>query len=370
MTRNQTFFNLVAPLLALALPSVAQAQTEVVAKRLKRMAAELTREYLNANPDAKSVPVAIVRFRTSQWKLSENVGLATTEMLMNHLADSKVFVLVEREHLDKIVAEQRLNQSGAVDPKTAIEVGKLLGAKVLIVGSVVRFGYFYQVHARLIAANTGKVISTHYEELPRNLFDEVAQAKFNLVPDKQALGIYLLYNHRSNPNTFAGFTITELGNPTSVYPKSFPLKMIGGGVRYFPFKDWMVDFSFAKTPSSQEIANTTRTDWRPAGSRNLNNMTMVRGVIHWVHSWGYNIRSMLGGGIVGYNSNANNVDFATTIAPQIRAGFEFKPQPRLGIGLFLNYDFQNGVGTDRGPNGDAALKFNRFSVEPTFAFYF
>jgi curli biogenesis system outer membrane secretion channel CsgG len=49
--------------------------------------------------------------------------------------------LMERERLDRIVAEQKLGASGMVDETTAASLGKLLGVRYMITGKVTRFAY-------------------------------------------------------------------------------------------------------------------------------------------------------------------------------------------------------------------------------------
>jgi hypothetical protein len=46
------------------------------------------------------------------------------------------FTVVDRNALDKIVKEMKLSQSGMVDPNTAAEVGKLIGAQGIYTGAV------------------------------------------------------------------------------------------------------------------------------------------------------------------------------------------------------------------------------------------
>jgi curli biogenesis system outer membrane secretion channel CsgG len=46
------------------------------------------------------------------------------------------YEVIEREQLEKIMREQRLSLSGAIDESSAAEVGKLLGLDVMIMGSV------------------------------------------------------------------------------------------------------------------------------------------------------------------------------------------------------------------------------------------
>ena len=61
---------------------------------------------------------------------------------MDELVNDGSYRVIERKRLDAILAEQNFSQSERADPsaKTLAQVGKLLGVKYLIVGSITKFG--------------------------------------------------------------------------------------------------------------------------------------------------------------------------------------------------------------------------------------
>jgi hypothetical protein len=67
---------------------------------------------------------------------------------------------VERELLDKIMAEQKLSASGLVDPVTSVQVGKLLGARGIVAGTVTDLGENIEIHARLVKVETAETVAT------------------------------------------------------------------------------------------------------------------------------------------------------------------------------------------------------------------
>jgi TolB-like protein len=83
-------------------------------------------------------------------------GLA--QMLISDLSQSDAFTVVERDRLEDVLAELKLQQSKAVDQKTAAQIGKLLGARFMVLG-----GYFdvmgtLRVDARVVEVETGRVV--------------------------------------------------------------------------------------------------------------------------------------------------------------------------------------------------------------------
>lgn len=62
-------------------------------------------------------------------------GYALSTMVESYLAERGAS-LVNRSHLDKVVAEMTGNNSGVFDQSTATEIGKLVGARYIVVGQV------------------------------------------------------------------------------------------------------------------------------------------------------------------------------------------------------------------------------------------
>jgi curli biogenesis system outer membrane secretion channel CsgG len=63
-------------------------------------------------------------------------------MLVDALVDDGSFRIIERKRLDAILAEQNFSNSDRADPsaKTLAEIGKVLGVKYIIVGTITKFG--------------------------------------------------------------------------------------------------------------------------------------------------------------------------------------------------------------------------------------
>src|SRR5678815_3163622 len=85
-------------------------------------------------------------------------GLA--QMLISDLSAADVIRVVERERLEAVLAEQKLASSGKIDAKTAARVGKLLGAKYLVLGSYFDVMKSLRVDARLVDVETGQIVQS------------------------------------------------------------------------------------------------------------------------------------------------------------------------------------------------------------------
>jgi curli biogenesis system outer membrane secretion channel CsgG len=74
------------------------------------------------------------------WYSGQNIGDGMSDMLTTALVQSGRFRIFERSQLTSVMQEQGLGQSGAMVEKTAAQAGKLLGAEMIVMGSVTEFG--------------------------------------------------------------------------------------------------------------------------------------------------------------------------------------------------------------------------------------
>ena len=69
-----------------------------------------------------------------------DIGKGITDLLITDLVKDGSFSIIERQALDKIMAEQNFNNSERADATSAAKLGKLLGVDEIIVGSITQFG--------------------------------------------------------------------------------------------------------------------------------------------------------------------------------------------------------------------------------------
>ncbi|MEO8255761.1 MAG: CsgG/HfaB family protein [Acidobacteriota bacterium] len=69
-----------------------------------------------------------------------DVGKGVTDLLVTYLVKDGSYSVIERQVLDKIMAEQNFSNSDRADPTSAAKIGKLLGVDAIIVGSITQFG--------------------------------------------------------------------------------------------------------------------------------------------------------------------------------------------------------------------------------------
>jgi TolB-like protein len=119
---------------------------------------------LRGPPAAAGEPpptVAVLYFEyTGKTAELEVLRKGLAQMLISDLSGVESIRVVERERLEDILSELKLQATTKVDPKSAVKLGKLLGARYLVLG-----GYFdmmgaLRVDARIVEVETGRVVKS------------------------------------------------------------------------------------------------------------------------------------------------------------------------------------------------------------------
>lgn len=80
--------------------------------------------------------------------------------ISNRLTKNKNFTVVDRNSIELILKEQKFQYSGAVDEKTAVELGKMVGASVIVFGTITEFTNKVSIDSKILSVKTAKVIGT------------------------------------------------------------------------------------------------------------------------------------------------------------------------------------------------------------------
>ncbi|MFH1724193.1 MAG: FlgO family outer membrane protein [Elusimicrobiota bacterium] len=359
-------------------PAGARAGETSISRRLDGLADSLVQGYRRERPEGEKQTLAVFSFNCSARLARERVGYAIGELLTHKFVQSQTFSVVERTALHEVMEEQKLHLTGAVDSKTAVEVGRLVGAHVLLLGSVEKLAGAYQLNARLVEAETGGILATGYQELPARLFEEKARPYLTVVPKRHKIGIYLLLNYRHNANNLPVGQIQSHAWPhgaVDTSPRPFSALFVGGGVRYFPVERVMFDVSYARIANSPSYARHPTWSYQsaqPTYSRKIGggNASLLRATVNWVQALSGRMEALFGAGVCRFQASPGAARPMTVVVPSVRTGLEFKIQRRLGIGINFNYDFIDREVTDHWAPHPEVIEFSKWSVEPALALYF
>jgi len=96
-------------------------------------------------------------------------------MMISELAANQALRVVERERIQGLLDEQNLGAQGRLDPQTAARIGKLVGARYVIMGTFVDFYGDFRLDARLVNVETGEVMKTASERQKRDQLFKILQ---------------------------------------------------------------------------------------------------------------------------------------------------------------------------------------------------
>lgn len=105
----------------------------------------------------KKETLAVLDFKSTQG-MSQNDVITLTNTFRSSMAKTKSYEILERSDMESILKEQDMSLTDLCDnTDCAVQVGKLLVAKKMVIGEIGRIGDTYAITARIIDVTTGKV---------------------------------------------------------------------------------------------------------------------------------------------------------------------------------------------------------------------
>lgn len=100
--------------------------------------------------------------------LREGMSEILQQEVSRGLMKSGRISVVEREMIDKLLAELKLGSSELADPETALKLGKLLSARLAVTGSLVQVPNGVRLSLRMIDPETSAIKITYADEISAN----------------------------------------------------------------------------------------------------------------------------------------------------------------------------------------------------------
>ena len=120
-----------------------------------------TKDLNERTKDKNAKRVAILYFDNSGGEASlDKLKKGLADMLITDLSNIRMLNIVERDKLEALLKEQKLNNTKEFDPSTASKVGKLLGAQIILTGGYFEMMGSIRLDARFIDVETGKILKS------------------------------------------------------------------------------------------------------------------------------------------------------------------------------------------------------------------
>jgi curli biogenesis system outer membrane secretion channel CsgG len=146
-------------------------------KTLDNGVSELASQITSSATKSDKQRIAVLPFHELDGQATI-LGTYLAEELVTKLFQLGNFKIVERQLLDKVMGELRIQRSGAIDPATAKEIGRIAAVDAIVTGSITELGSHVAVNCRLIDTTTGEVFGAAQTKVAK---DEDVTKIMNLV---------------------------------------------------------------------------------------------------------------------------------------------------------------------------------------------
>jgi len=206
-----------------------------------------------------SIPsIAIMDFNVIG--IDKDDALSLTERLRSEIINLKQFIVLERSAIQALLEEQKFQYSGSVDENTASELGKIIGAQYIHIGTVSKIGKTYSVDSRLINVATATAIRsadfTHKGEIDgliegmKSIAYQISDFSYKKTTLVKLVPIYRYWNNTNKDHFY-----TKNPSPKSTYKSqgvefyAYPTQVEGTVPIYRYWNNTNKDHFYTKNPS-------------------------------------------------------------------------------------------------------------------------
>ena len=214
-----------------------------------------------AAAEFKKTKIAVLDFQLQGGKHdSADMGKIVAEWLITALVKEGRFDVIERRLLEKVIQEQKMGASGIVDESSASKLGRVLGAKIVITGSVMEFQGVMEANARIIEVETSSIIAAENVKSTSavKLEDLVVQMAEKIIRDFPLEG-YIVQREGNK-------VLIDLGNRTGVKP----------GMQFIVYQEGRV----IKHPKTGEVLDIERIETGTIQVKEVKNKTADGVILH------------------------------------------------------------------------------------------
>lgn len=120
--------------------------------------------------------------------VSEPEARALSDRLRIEIFNAGVYEVMERDKMNRILDEMQFQISDCTTDECAVEIGKMIGVKKIIAGSISKVGEYFTVSARLIDVETSRIEATAIEDIEGTLGVVLTQAMPSIAKKISGLG--------------------------------------------------------------------------------------------------------------------------------------------------------------------------------------
>lgn len=119
---------------------------------------ELSKEISDELTGNQKTAVAVADFVDLDGRVT-SFGKFLAEELITRLYKTKKLRVIERQRLDKVIAEQKLSLTEIIEASSAKRIGRILGVDAIVAGTTSELGNNFRINARIINTETGELMA-------------------------------------------------------------------------------------------------------------------------------------------------------------------------------------------------------------------
>lgn len=108
----------------------------------------------------KGKKIALMGFSSNTEDIDSNTSEAISVFIENAFVNIGTAKVVDRQNITKIISEYEFQQSDLSDESTAVKIGKLAGAEIIVIGNINYVGKKYYLNVKLISVETAEIIGS------------------------------------------------------------------------------------------------------------------------------------------------------------------------------------------------------------------
>jgi TolB-like protein len=125
---------------------------------LDQRVGELSKDISDELTDKQKTTIAIADFVDLNGN-SSDFGKFLAEELATRFYKTKKLKVIERQRLDKVIAEQKLSLTEIIEASSAKRIGRILGVDAIVAGTISDLGSNFRINARIINTETGELLA-------------------------------------------------------------------------------------------------------------------------------------------------------------------------------------------------------------------
>ncbi len=97
--------------------------------------------------------IAVMNFKAKG--VTRTLSINVSELIRNEIINAGTYTVIERAQVNKILKEQGFQRTGCTDISCAVEIGKILSARKILIGTVMKIGGLIIISGRIVDVKTG-----------------------------------------------------------------------------------------------------------------------------------------------------------------------------------------------------------------------